>query len=341
MSAAAAAAASTASEQQSHPQSYLHGLTAAQLAQFHTDGYLLLPDFFTAAEADHLKQHADRLLEEFDLATHPRTIFKTAVDGPQTAASAATDANKYFLDSADKVHFFFEEHAFDSEGKLTVEKGKAINKIGHYLHELDPEFKQFTYKPEVKALARSLSFQQPVVLQSMVITKQPRIGGVVDAHRDSTFLHTEPSTATGLWFALEDCTSTNGCLEFVPGSHKDGKSDKRFDRKNTDSAPLRASLNNPEYDPNQPEKSGGPNNAGVELVFSGADTSSYPKEAWKLGEVKKGTLVLINGDVVHASTANRSEKSRYIYTFHMIDVEGTTYPTSNWLQSTKKFPVLE
>lgn len=24
----------------------------------------------------------------------------------------------------------------------------------------------------------------------------------------------------GLWFALEDCTPENGCLSFVPGSHK-------------------------------------------------------------------------------------------------------------------------
>ena len=328
-------ALAAASEQK---QNYTNGLSAVQLAQFNADGYLILPNFFSAAEADHLKSHSDKLLKEFDLATHPRTIFKTDVNGPQTAASAAEDANRYFLDSADKVHFFFEEHAFDSEGKMTVPKERAINKIGHQLHVRDQEFHRFTYKEEVKALARSLQFKQPVVLQSMVITKQPRIGGVVDTHRDSTFLHTEPSTATGLWFALEDCTKTNGCLSFVPGSQKDGKSTKRFDRKPSEKAPLRASINNPGFDSNQES---GPNNKGVELGFSGEDTSSYPPEAWRLAEVKKGTLVLINGDVVHASTANHSDKSRYIYTFHLIDQHGTTYPASNWLQSSHKFPVLE
>lgn len=39
-------------------------------------------------------------------------------------------------------------------------------------------------------------------------------------HQDSTFLYTEPLSATGFWFALEDCTNENGCLWFVPGSHK-------------------------------------------------------------------------------------------------------------------------
>jgi len=29
------------------------------------------------------------------------------------------------------VRFFFEEEAFDATGKLTVDKQRAINKIGH------------------------------------------------------------------------------------------------------------------------------------------------------------------------------------------------------------------
>jgi len=43
---------------------------------------------------------------------------------------------------------------------------------------------------------------------------------------------------------------------------------------------------------------------------------------------------------VHASTRNHSDKSRYIYTFHLIDQHGTTYPKTNWLQSAEKFPTL-
>lgn len=54
----------------------------------------------------------------------------------------------------------------------------------------------------------------------MVICKQPSIGGAVPSHNDSTFLYTSPPSATGLWFALEDCTPSNGCLSFMPGSHR-------------------------------------------------------------------------------------------------------------------------
>lgn len=42
----------------------------------------------------------------------------------------------------------------------------------------------------------------------------------VRPHQDSTFLYTEPPTCIGLWMPLEDATEENGCLWFVPGSHK-------------------------------------------------------------------------------------------------------------------------
>ena len=50
------------------------------------------------------------------------------------------------------------------------------------------------------------------------------------SHQDSVFLYTDPPSAVGFWFALEDCTRTNGCLSFVPGSHKTHPITKRFVR---------------------------------------------------------------------------------------------------------------
>lgn len=44
---------------------------------------------------------------------------------------------------------------------------------------------------------------------------------LVTPHQDATFLHTEPlGRVLGLWIALEDATVNNGCLWFIPGSHK-------------------------------------------------------------------------------------------------------------------------
>lgn len=44
---------------------------------------------------------------------------------------------------------------------------------------------------------------------------------LVTSHQDATFLYTEPlGRVMGMWIALEDATENNGCLWFIPGSHK-------------------------------------------------------------------------------------------------------------------------
>jgi phytanoyl-CoA hydroxylase len=42
-----------------------------------------------------------------------------------------TKTNKYFLDSGDKIRFFFEENAFTDKGELKQAKKLSINKIAH------------------------------------------------------------------------------------------------------------------------------------------------------------------------------------------------------------------
>ena len=58
------------------------------------------------------------------------------------------------------------------------------------------------------------------------------------------------------------------------------------------------------------------------------------EEEYELGEVKAGTLVLIHGNLLHKSERNLSGKSRFIYTFHVIEGEND-YDGRNWLQPPK------
>lgn len=109
---------------------------------------------------------------------------------------------------------------------------RSINKIGHALGVLDPVFRRHTLENEkVRQAAKDIGVHEsPRVLQSMVICKQPKIGGkglysqlasqpaapylilTVPTHNDSTFLYTDPPSAVGAWIALEECTPQNGCL---------------------------------------------------------------------------------------------------------------------------------
>lgn len=189
----------------SHPSTYNNDgiLTFDQLHQYNNDGYLVLPNFITDDQAITLKQHADTLIDSININTHPMTSFQSVatdrnidnnnntIDNSSNKKSTLND--KYFLDSADNISAFFESDALDMNGRLVVDPHVAFNKIGHYIHILDSTYRNLTFNNEIKNIAKSLNFIYPIVLQSMLIFKHPKIGGKVDIHRDSTFLYTEPS----------------------------------------------------------------------------------------------------------------------------------------------------
>ncbi|KAG9119901.1 hypothetical protein FRC07_004852 [Ceratobasidium sp. 392] len=166
-------------------------LSPEQVAKFYQDGYLILPSFVSPEDTTAMLARAKELIQGFPLEGHPMTRFTTGEEDDSTQSKKHV-GDEYFLSSGDKIRFFLEDDAFDSKGNLAKPKEKSVNKIGHArrlvgLHELDSVFRKFTMRNEkLKQLARDLAFHQdPEVLQSMVICKQPEIGGKVPEHNDS------------------------------------------------------------------------------------------------------------------------------------------------------------
>src|SRR2546421_2367381 len=275
------------------------GITAAQLERYQREGFLVLEDFVATANCDALRRRAEELVHEFD----PReaiSIFSTSAQNHLR--------DDYFLKSGDKIRFFFEEDAFLPDGSLKQSKERSINKIGHALHEIDPVFSEFSRTSAIRQLITDLGIEKPLLLQSMYIFKQPRIGGEVTCHQDSTFLYTEPQDIVGLWFAVEDSTIENGCLWAIPGPHEEAGLKSRWVR-----------------------SAGGMN-------FDVFDSNPWPEEWLVPLEVTKGSLVILNGLLPHKSLANRSPKSRHAYSLHVIN-GNSSYPENNWLQRSPEMPL--
>lgn len=111
---------------------------------------------------------------------------------------------------------------------MFVSNLKSLNKVGHALHMDDGIFKDIVTCSRSKRVLAQLNMQQVSVPQSMYIFKQAKFGSSVPPHQDSTFLHTSPTqTVIGFWLALENSTEDNGCLWFIPGSHKPYRSEPK------------------------------------------------------------------------------------------------------------------
>lgn len=286
-------------------------LTPEQLQRYDEDGFLVLREFVEPSSCDKLRRRAEELVRDFD----PQGLVSIFSTREQTRTS-----DDYFLNSGDKIRFFFEENAFNADGTLRQSKERSINKIGHALHDLDPVFDEFSRSPDIKNLVHEFNFSDPLLLQSMYIFKQPNIGGKVSCHQDGTFLFTEPLRVLGLWFALEDATIENGCLWAIPGGHTAGLK-SRFVRTSTETDSLEAG-----YRPPRDTK---------KTRFDVFDGSPWPEERLVPLEVEKGTLIVLHPLLPHLSRENRSSKSRHAYTLHIID-GSVNYPESNWLRRSRE-----
>lgn len=271
---------------------------AALREAYERDGVLIVEDFADAAARSRLSARIDELVADFDPQT-VRTVFST---GSQSHA-----ADSYFRDSGDKIRFFLEADAFEELDGAPRPKERMLNKIGHAMHDLDAEFSAFSRNPRLARLANGLGLEDPALVQSMVIFKQPRIGGEVGLHQDASFLHTEPVSVTGFWFALEDADEENGCLWAVPGGHRAGLAERfRY------VAPDR-------------------------LAMEPADDVSWDMDAAVPLPARAGTLVVLHGLLPHFSCVNRSPRSRLAYTLHVVD-RRTRWSDDNWLRRAPDMP---
>jgi len=275
------------------------GLSEAMLADYRSAGVLVLEDFVPVDTCNRLRERALQLIEEFDPES-VRHVFST------TKQTQLDDS--YFYESGDKIRFFLEDDAFDESGQLRQSKNDSLNKMGHAMHDLDPEFEAFSRTPDLAAVVSSLGYEEPGIVQSMYIFKPPRIGGEVTCHQDSTFIYTEPESCTGFWFALEDATIENGCMHFIPGAHKMPLKQRNYRRDDG------------------------------KFIIETIDDTPWPEERKLPAEAKAGTMVIFDGRMPHLSGPNTSTKSRHAYTLHVID-RGCHYPASNWLQRSPAMPL--
>jgi ectoine hydroxylase-related dioxygenase (phytanoyl-CoA dioxygenase family) len=163
-------------------------LSPEQVAFFHENGYLANVKLIE----DHQIEQLRRELDEIKEPAHP------------------------------KNYLFHEFHTNESKDVNSV----LFHSLGHW--RIAPAFHDVLWNPAFVVAASQLLGNQAVRFwHDQLFYKPAQHGGVVAWHQDySYWTRTKPMQHLTCWVGLDDATKENGCLYYIPKSHRWGLLDK-------------------------------------------------------------------------------------------------------------------
>ena len=239
-------------------------LSDKQVKFFHENGYLANIKLLEEAQVDALNEE----LAELTDADHPQH------------------------------ELFYEFHSNESSDPNSV----LFHSLGHW--RIGRGFHDVLWNPAfVMAASQLLSNSSVRFWHDQLFCKPKKHGGVVAWHQDySYWTRTKPMQHLTCWTGLDDASTENGCLYYVPGSHRWGLLDK------------------------------------PELAGDMEGLMDYLTEAQKAEfnpipiEMKKGYGAFHHPLLVHGSYENKSNRSRRAFVLNVF-ADGTRSDTNDELLS--------
>ena len=89
--------------------------------------------------------------------------------------------------------------------------------------EFDARLKAMAFHPKLIDLMTRMIGEAPALFQDMALLKPPKIGREKPWHQDHAYFDLPLTTpVVGVWIALDEATTENGCMVIYPNSHKEG-----------------------------------------------------------------------------------------------------------------------
>ncbi len=166
-------------------------VTEQEIARFREQGYLVVHEAFTI---DRVQDALDGLLDllagrspSFDSVDYESSVDPATLDG--MAAEERQDYVRKFM--------WF---------------------VGH-----DERLRALSEDPALMRVVRRIIGEEPMLFQDMALLKPPRVGRDKPWHQDHAYFNLELRTrVVGVWVALDQATTGNGCMLVKPGSHLQG-----------------------------------------------------------------------------------------------------------------------
>jgi phytanoyl-CoA hydroxylase len=90
------------------------------------------------------------------------------------------------------------------------------------IKEHDPYFATLIDRPKWRGLAEELLADDVVPQELEWFDKPPNIGKFTPPHQDGHYFMLDPNEAATMWLALDPVDESNGCVRYIPGSHRKG-----------------------------------------------------------------------------------------------------------------------
>ena len=132
----------------------------------------------------------------------------------QQVAEAKDNLDRFI---AERVPDLPPQHVF-YEDKSRPETLKQLQN----LHTYDPYFGQLTVGSRFEELATLLMLDRAVAQNLQYFNKPAGVGKPTPVHQDGFYFMLTPCVAVTMWLALEKVNEENGCVRYVPGSHRQG-----------------------------------------------------------------------------------------------------------------------
>lgn len=160
-------------------------LTSDQAAQFHRDGFVVVPQVFSASEIAEIRD----------------TFMETAKNGPVEGLSEAKQLTRGFTP------------AFVANDPLAFYP-RMLHPHNHSDKPVGPLSMKYMLHPKLEPILRELFAEEPLAVQSMFYFKPPNSRGQA-LHQDNFYLRVKPGTCVAAWVAIDDSDEENGGMQCV------------------------------------------------------------------------------------------------------------------------------